>query len=140
MNRGSLLYIIERLEAFLGKLPDTIRRPMAHELTPLKQLFLQQRAPRFVLTGANRLPLQQIVATLFQWTPPTDSLGVLMELFRWHAIELGGRGTVSFLDARAADRQTLFKIEEELKAQPADILLHLADADGHDIDRSELDN
>jgi uncharacterized protein (DUF697 family) len=140
MNRSSLLHVIERLEGFVGKLPDAIRRPVAHELTPLKELFLQQRAPRFVLTGANRLPLQEIVAALFKWTPPVDAHDVLMELFRWHAIELGGRGTVSFLDARGADAQTLAQIEKELKNQPADILLHLADDDGDEVDQSELDN
>ena len=140
MNRQSLLHIIERLEGFLGKLPESIRRPVSHELTPLKELFLQQRAPRFVLAGANRLPLQEIVGALFKWTPPAESSDVLMELFRWHAIELGGRGTVSFLDARGADAQTRSEIADELKAQPADILLHLADDDGHEIDQPELDN
>ena len=127
MNRPSLLHIIERLEGFLGKLPETIQRPVLHELTPLKELFLQQRAPRFVLTGSNRLPLQEIVAALFAWAPPADSRELLMELFRWHAMELGGRGTVSFLDARGADTRTIPTIQEELKEQPADILLHLAD-------------
>ena len=140
MNRGTLLHIIERLESFLGKLPEAIRRPVAHELTPLKELFLQQRAPRFVLTGANRLPLQEIVAGLFAWTPPAESRDVLMELFRWHAIDLGGRGTISFLDARGSDAGTLAKIDEELKAQPADMLLHLVDDDAHEIDESEIDN
>ena len=28
MNRPSLLHIIERLEGFLGKLPETIQRPI----------------------------------------------------------------------------------------------------------------
>ena len=140
MNRASLLHIIERLEGFLGKLPETIRRPVLHELTPLKELFLQQRAPRFVVTGANRLPLQEIVAAIFNWTPSSESHGLLMELFRWHAIELGGRGTVAFLDARGADERTRMKIEEELKIQPADIFLHLADDDAHAIEQSELDN
>src|ERR1041385_5146715 len=113
MNRPSLLHISERLEGFLGKLPETIRRPIAHELTPLKELFLQQRAPRFVLTGANRLSLQEIVEGLFNWTSPEPSRDLLMELFRWHAIELGGRGTVSFLDARGGDERTRAKIDEE---------------------------
>ncbi|HEX4641000.1 MAG TPA: hypothetical protein VH252_06410 [Chthoniobacterales bacterium] len=140
MNRQSLLHIIERLEGFLGKLPETIRRPVAHELTPLKELFLQQRAPRFVLTGANRLPLHEIVAGLFGWARPEELDGLLMELYRWHAIELGGRGTVSFLDARGAEARTLPKIEEELKAQPADILLHLADDGAHEIDSAEIEN
>ena len=140
MNRPSLLHIIERLEGFLGKLPETIRRPVLHELTPLKELFLQQRAPRFVLTGANRLPLQEIVATIFNWAAPAGSHDLLMELFRWHAIELGGRGTVSVLDARGADTPARGKIKEELKTQPADIFLHLADDDEHEIEQPELDN
>jgi uncharacterized protein (DUF697 family) len=141
MNRPSLLHIIERLEGFLGKLPETIQRPVLHELTPLKELFLQQRAPRFLLTGSNRLPLQDIVAALFAWTPPADSRGLLMELFRWHAMDLSGRGTVSFLDARGVDARTLPAIQEELKEQPADILLHLAD-DGVGVRgvQSEIEN
>src|SRR5256714_13898302 len=107
MNRPSLLHIIERLEGFLGKLPETIRRPVVHELTPLKELFLQQRAPRFILTGSSRLPLPQVVGALFAWVPPPETPNVLMELFRWHAIELSGRGTISFLDARGADSRTV---------------------------------
>jgi uncharacterized protein len=137
MNRPSLLHIIERLEGFLAKLPETIRRPVMHELTPLKELFLQQRAPRFVLTGSNRLPLQQVVGALFSWTPPPESPELLMELFRWHGMELGGRGTVLFLDARGADARTLPKIQEELQAQPADVVLHLAD---EAVDEAELAN
>jgi uncharacterized protein (DUF697 family) len=140
MNRPSLLHIIERLEGFLAKLPETIQKPVLHELTPLKELFLQQRAPRFVLTGSNKLPLQEIVAALFAWTPPTESREILMELFRWHALELGGRGTVSFLDARGAEPRTIPKIQEELKEQPADILLHLAEDAPPAAARGELEN
>ena len=137
MNRGSLIHIIERLEGFLGRLPESIQRPVMQEITPLKELFLQQRAPRFVLTGSSRLPLAEIVGTLFAWTPPPETPNVLMELFRWHAIELSGRGTVSFLDARGADSRTVPKILEELKTAPADILLHVAD---DAIDKTELEN
>ena len=140
MNRPSLLHIIERLEGFLTKLPETIRRPVLQELTPLKELFLQQRAPRFVLTGANTRPLQEIVAALFAWTPPDQSHDLLMELFRWHVMDLGGRGTATFLDARGADARTLAKIDDELKTQPADLHLHVADDDSHAVEQSELDN
>src|SRR6185437_1689324 len=107
---------------------------------PLKELFLQQRAPRFVLTGANRLPLQEIVAGIFNWTPPPESHELLVELFRWHAIELSGRGTVLFLDARGAETAARVKIWGEVKAQPADVFLHLADDDEHEIDQPELNN
>ena len=140
MNRPSLLHIIQRLEGFLGKLPETIQRPVLQELTPLKELFLQQRAPRFVLTGSNKLPLQEIVAALFAWTPPAESRDVLMELFRWHAMELASRGTISFLDARGAEPRTIAKIQEELKEQPADILLHLAEHGVSTIAQGELEN
>jgi uncharacterized protein (DUF697 family) len=140
MNRPSLLHIIQRLEGFLSRLPETIQRPVLQELTPLKELFLQQRAPRFVLTGSNKLPLQEIVATLFAWTPPAESREVLMELFRWHAMDLGGRGTISFLDARGAEPRIMGKIGEELKAQPADMMLHLADDGSSAVTQGELEN
>ena len=140
MNRPSLLHIIQRLEGFLGKLPETIQRPVLQELTPLKESFLQQRAPRFVLTGSNRRPLQEIVAALFAWTPPSESRDVLMELFRWHAVELGSRGTISFLDARGAEPRSMAKIQEELKEQPADVLLHLAEDGPSVIAHGELEN
>src|SRR5947209_10992713 len=140
MNRPGLLHIIERLEGFLGKLPETIRRPLLHELTPLKQLFLQQRAPRLIITGSNTQPLPAIAASLFKFASPPGSREVLMELYRWHAMELGGRGTVSFLDARGADRSSLSKIAEELKTEPADLVLHLEDDDSQAVDGAELNN
>jgi uncharacterized protein (DUF697 family) len=127
MNRSSLLHIIERLEAFLGRLPATIQKPVLHELTPLKELFLQQRPPRFVLTGSNKLPVQEVVATLFAWQAPAQSRDILMELFRWQPIDLGGHGTIVLLDARGADAGTIPRIEEELQTQPADVFLHLGD-------------
>lgn len=127
MNRPSLLHIIERREAFLGKLPATIQKPVLHELTPLKELFLQQRPPRFVLTGSNQLPVQEVVATLFAWTAPPESRDILMELFRWQSIDLGGHGTIALLDARGAEARTIPDIHEELRRQPADVFLHLGD-------------
>src|SRR5205085_4993861 len=118
MNRPSLLHIIERLEGFLTKLPESIQRPVLQELTPLKELFLQQRPPRFILTGSNRQPLQEVVAALFGGEhPPAESRHVLMELFRWHAMDLSGRGTVLFLDARCAEEHTISKVREELADQ-----------------------
>jgi len=127
MNRASLLHIIEKLETFVGKLPATIQKPITHELTPLKELFLLQRPPRFVITGANTLSLQEVVAALFAFVPPAESRDILMELFRWHPIDLSGRGTIAVLDARAADAVTRHGIQEELQHQSADVFLHLAD-------------
>lgn len=128
MNRASLLHIIERLESFLTKLPATIQKPVMHELTPLKQLFLQQRAPRFVLTGANDLTVQEVVSVVFPWVSLAESRDILMELFRWQRIDLAGHGTIELLDARGAIDSAMANIREELLRQPADIFLHLADA------------
>jgi uncharacterized protein (DUF697 family) len=130
MNRPSLLHIIERLEAFLGRLPATIQKPVLQELTPLKELFLQQRPPRFVLTGSNQLPVHEVVAALFGWSAPGESRDILMELFRWQPIDLGGHGTINLLDARGADARNIPDIGEELLRQPADVFLHL----GNDTD------
>lgn len=141
MNRPSLLHIIERLEAFLGKLPATIQKPVLHELTPLKELFLQQRPPRFVLTGSNKLSVQEVVAALFASQAPTESRDILMELFRWQSIDLGGHGTIGLLDARGADARTIPDIQEELQRQPTDVFLHLGDdADLARVPSSDIAN
>jgi uncharacterized protein len=141
MNRASLLHIIERLEGFLGRLPATIQKPVLHELTPLKELFLQQRPPRFVLTGSNKFSIQEVVAMLFASAPLADSPDVLMELFRWQTIDLGGHGTIVLLDARGADATKILYVEEELKQQPADVFLHLGDDSRlASVPLSELDN
>lgn len=127
MNPPLFLHIVERLEGFLHKLPASIQKPVLQELTPLKQLFLQQRAPRFVLTGSHRWPVQEVVTTLFAAAQPGDLRDVLMEVFRWQSISVGEHGAVAMLDARGADDAAMRKIEEELAGQPADMFLHLVD-------------
>jgi len=62
VNPPSLLQIVERLERLAGKLPSKIRKAVLNELTPLKQLFLQQRPPRFLFAGSSAMPLGQVIA------------------------------------------------------------------------------
>ncbi len=68
MNQPLLLHVVERLESFLGKLPATIQKPILSELTPLKELFLQQRPPRFLFTGSHKTSLQETMGALFAST------------------------------------------------------------------------
>ena len=113
MNQPFLLHIVERLEAFLGKLPTTIQKPVLHELTPLKELFLQQRPPRFVLTGSNKLAVRELLPPLFG----TSAEGLrerLMEVFRWQKIAIGNHGTIELLDARGADDTALIHALDEV--------------------------
>ena len=115
MNNSVFLHIVERLEGFLGKLPDSIQKPILSELTPLKELFLQQRPPRFVLTGSHPIPLLDFAARIFaEGTPEPPSRETLTGLFRWQKITLGHHGSIQLLDARGADEAALALIRDEL--------------------------
>jgi uncharacterized protein (DUF697 family) len=127
MNNSALLHIVERLEGFLGKLPESIQKPVLHELTPLKELFLQQRPPRFVLTGSHPIPLLDLVAGVFaDKTDPAPSREILTGLYRWQKISFGEHGSIQLLDARGADTAALDLVREGLQHQPADLFFFLA--------------
>lgn len=101
--------MVERLEGLIGKLPATIQKPILSELTPLKELFLQQRSPRLAFLGPSKTsPAQLLGAVAF--APGTNV---------WQSANFSGGGTLSVLDARGADVREL---EEELTRQPPDIL------------------
>lgn len=140
MNNSALLHIVERLEGFLSKLPDSIRKPVLRELTPLKELFLQQRPPRFVLTGSNPMPLLDFVARVFADEaigPPSRE--TLTGLYRWQRIRLGAPGSIELLDARGADEATLALVRDELRDQPADLFFFLpAERDAKAATRREI--
>src|SRR5207245_10550653 len=65
MKSPSLLQIVERLERLAGRLPSKIRKAVLSELTPLKQLFLQQRPPRFLFAGSAKIPSRDVIGALF---------------------------------------------------------------------------
>src|SRR5438552_14714612 len=123
MNQPLLLHVVERLEGLVGKLPATIQKPILSELTPLKELFLQQRPPRFLLSGSNKLPLPTIISTLFAGGAPDQTLGISKQSDNWQDINIEGRGTISVLDARGGDDATDSQIRQELNRQPADLIL-----------------
>lgn len=140
MSQSPLLHVVERLESLLHRLPAAIQKPVLHELTPLKQLFLQQRAPRFVVTGSNKMPLPEIIAALFAARETNEAHGFLMEIFRWHAIDVNGHGKISVLDARGADDAALRDIRDELRQSAADIFLHIASSDERTVRKTEVEN
>jgi uncharacterized protein (DUF697 family) len=124
MNRPAFLHIVERLEGFVGKLPETIQKPILHELTPLKELFLQQRPPRFALTGSPKHSLQDIIQTLFEVQEKIPEVGVA-ENHRWLDIHLNDRGTITVLDLRGAETSGKIDIERELTRQPPDVIFFI---------------
>ena len=128
MNSPSLLQIVERLERLASKLPSKIRRTVLSELTPLKQLFLQQRPPRFLFAGSRAIPLGKVIAALFGSDHPIGTRDVSVPTGHWNDITLADRGTICILDARGADASAVIKIQDELRYQAADVVFFLDDS------------
>jgi uncharacterized protein len=131
MNQTALLHIVERLERLVTRLPEKIRRPVLRELTPLKELFLQQRPPRFLFVGSSKMPTHQIINTLFSPGAQEDVNIALMPVHRWVDWNVSGHGTISVLDARGADHSAAAQVEEDLKRQPADIIFLFDDSESN---------
>jgi len=129
MNQTTLVQIAERLEKLAGKLPEKIRRPVLRELTPLKQLFLQQRRPRFLFIGSGKTPMQQIIDLLFAPDSPANVNVTLTPVHRWTEWTIPGHGTISVLDARDAGNSVEAQIEEDLRREPADIIFFFDDGE-----------
>jgi len=141
MNQPLLLHVVERLESFLGKLPATIQKPILSELTPLKELFLQQRPPRFLFTGSHKTSLQEIIGALFASAGSAEMRDALIALYCWQDVNLAERGVISILDARGADESAAARVQEELKRQGADIIFFVDDGeDGRGARKRNLDD
>jgi uncharacterized protein (DUF697 family) len=131
MNQMAFLHIVERLERLLAKLPEKIRRPVLRELTPLKELFLQQRPPRFLFVGSSKMPAQQIINTLFSPGAEEQTNVAVMPVHRWIDWSISGHGTISILDAREAEHSAAAQVEEDLKRQPADMIFFFDDVESN---------
>jgi uncharacterized protein (DUF697 family) len=128
MNQSLFLHIVERLEALVGKLPGAIQKPILHELTPMKELFLQQRSPRFLFSGSNTRPVLEILQMLFP-EMIEEHITVVSSVNRWHDAAVLDRGTISILDARSLEDSSA-EVEIELKRQPADVIFFIDENDG----------
>jgi uncharacterized protein len=127
MKQSTLVQIAERLETFAGKLPEKIRRPVLRELIPLKQLFLQQRRPRFLFIGSSKMPMQQIINPLFASEVEERPNVTLTPVHGWTDWTIPGHGTISILDGRDAGNSVEAQIGEELRREPADIIFFFDD-------------
>ena len=126
MKTPSLLQIVERLERLAGRLPSKIRKAVLSELTPLKQLFLQQRPPRFLFAGSAKVPARKIISTLFgsaEFVAPNAAA----PLCRWFEVDFPERGKISVIDARGVDDSAAIHVRDELKYRAADIIFFIRD-------------
>lgn len=131
MNQNTLVQIAERLEGLAGKLPEKIRRPVLRELVPLKELFLQQRQPRFLFIGSSKTPMPEIIDLLFAPDSHEGMNVTLSPVHRWTEWTISGQGTVSILDARDADDSGQRQIHDELRREPADVVFLFDDGESN---------
>jgi len=137
MNRSLFLHVVERLEGLVGRLPATIQRPILSELTPLKELFLKQRPPRFVFTGSANTLLPELMTAMFPRFNP-DEMGTTHRKEHWRDYHLQDHGTISILDARSS--QAIEQFGEELESVPADVILFVEDEDRKRTRKEPIEN
>ncbi len=53
MNRENLLTLYDRFTRLVEKLPGGLQKPILRELTPIRDLFLDQRPARLILLGGT---------------------------------------------------------------------------------------
>jgi uncharacterized protein len=126
MKTPSLLQIVERLERLAGRLPSKIRKAVLNELTPLKQLFLQQRPPRFLFVGSAKVPARKIISALFGSAEFVAS-NAAAPLCRWFEVGFPERGKISIIDVRGVDDSAPTHVRDELKYRAADIIFFIRD-------------
>jgi uncharacterized protein (DUF697 family) len=122
----SLLQIVERLERLAGRLPSKIQKAVLNELTPLKQLFLQQRSPRFLFAGSAEVPARKIISALFG-SAELVAPNAAAPLCRWFDVDFPERGKISIIDARGVDDSAAIHVRDELKYRAADIIFFIRD-------------
>ena len=131
MNQKALLRIAEKLERLAARLPSKIRNSVLRELTPLKELFLQQRPPRFLFIGSSKMPAHRIINTLFTPGAQEQMNVALMPVHRWIDWNISGHGTISILDARDAGDSATAQVEEDLRRQSADVVFLFDDGESN---------
>ena len=77
MKPSTFLSLYEKLEKLVHRLPDSLQQPILREITPIKTIFLLQRAPRLVLLGPAGAGKVELLRALFG----------APELHHWHHLE-----------------------------------------------------
>ncbi len=103
-SKSSFLQLFERMEGFVGKLPGSLQKPILQEITPLKDLFLRQRAPRLVLTGDPAAGSAGLFNAIFSAPvapfAQVTAADAMPAATGWQDFSHAGRGVLRLLDAR----------------------------------------
>lgn len=131
--KSSFLHVFEKLESFVGKLPGSLQKPILQEVTPLKDLFLRQRAPRIVLVGDPAASSAGLFNAIF--TAPVAPFAhpeggdTMPGSTGWKEFSHAERGVLRLLDTRAqtADAPANDSAQAALTTEPPDVFLFLTD-------------
>ncbi|MFV0415994.1 MAG: YcjF family protein [Chthoniobacterales bacterium] len=132
MTKDILISGYDKLEGLLSKLPGKLQKPILRELGPIKEIFLEYRAPRIAIIGprpASPSPEQLLQRLCAENTSPNmDPARIHSEVVDngWRKLRAPHLGSIEFFDLRAA-ADTDFVQQALCRHQP-DLVLLWADA------------
>lgn len=132
MKPSTFLSLYEKLENLVHRLPSALQQPILREITPIKTLFLLQRAPRLVLLGSGGAGKVELLNALFggeALRPGEENLSD----GAWQEIGRTGRGTLRLLDARRP--ASLNMLRAALAAEAPDLFIFASGDAAGDEDR-----
>jgi uncharacterized protein (DUF697 family) len=121
MKYPGILKMYERLEKLVSKLPAPLQKPILQEMTPVKNLFLRQRAPRIAIAGEPGACKAHVLNAMFN--AEVLQGGDDISISGWHEITRQGRGSIRIIDARRPTPESAIK--SALADEPPDIFLFL---------------
>lgn len=138
MKPSTFLSLYDKLEKLVQRLPDSLQQPILREITPIKTLFLLQRAPRLVLLGPAGAGKAELLRALFGaevMRAGEENLGD----GTWQTFGQKSRGTLQLLDARRPASLNLLRAA--LAAEAPDLFIFLRPALAMDADHAaDLDH
>jgi len=118
LNRDSLLAVYNRFTGLIEKLPGGLQKPILRELTPIRELFLEQRAARIFLVGSSLRSVPEILSGF-----GGEGLQTCGSDNGWRAYRVEGRGDIEILDARFDVPDG--PVATALARKPPDVILFL---------------
>jgi len=121
LNRDTLLSLYDKLAQLVEKLPGGLQKPILRELSPIREVFLDQRPARIMLTGSPGKSVPEFLHSVSGVTVETGESDN-----GWRSYRLSGhagRGEVFILDARFDTPQST--VDMALTRLSPDVVLYL---------------
>ena len=125
MRQETIVAAYEKLEKLVSKLPGPLQKAILGEMEPVKQLFLEQRSARILITGPGTVSRVEIVNALFrEQVVSLEDAGQIPIAPGWETFRRVAGGSVLILDARG---QKNLSWSSGRDAFPPDVVLFVSD-------------